>query len=176
MALPLPDQLRVELAPHLAECAAAAPQFAWIPAQNLHLTLRFLGALDGERLQALGPELAQVRAEPLQVRLGARGAFGGRRRARVVWLGLAEGVERCRELAAQVEDACRRAAMPPDDRLFRAHVTLARARGRGGLPLPDLPEPPALPPWTADRFVLFESLLGRPATVYQPVSEFPLTG
>jgi 2'-5' RNA ligase len=50
---------------------------------------------------------------------------------------------------------------------------VARSRTRGGDTLPELTAAPETADWTADQFVLYESHLGRPAAVYEPVHEFP---
>jgi 2'-5' RNA ligase len=179
VALPLPERQTAGLAPFLEKCAEVAPGFAWVPAGNLHLTLRFLGPVEPGPLAELGVRLAAIRAEPVHLALGALGTFGGRRRARVVWLGLQEGQEGCRALAAEVEAACRASGLAPEERPFRAHLTLGRSRARGGSPLPPeelLPGPLQMPAWVAGSLVLFESHLGRPSARYEPVMEFPLRG
>jgi len=159
VALPLPPGHRAALAGYLETCARLAPGLRWVPAENLHLTLRFLGATDPERLEALRVELARVRLPGFELALGGLGAFGGSS-PRVVWLGLAGGEEQARRLAEAVEAACVAAGAAPEERPFRPHLTLARARDRKPEALPGLPPPPALEPWRADRFALYESRLG----------------
>ena len=179
MALPLPEQQRTGLTPLLVKCAEAAPGFAWVPPGNLHLTLRFLGRVEPGPLAELGVRLAAIPAEPVHLALGALGTFGGRRRARVVWLGLREGQEALAALATEVEAACRASGLAPEVRPFRAHLTLGRSRARGGAHLPEqelLPDPLQPPDWVAGSLVLFESHLDRPAARYEPVMEFPLRG
>lgn len=145
-----------------------------MPPANLHLTLRFCGHLPEATLAALEQNLRGIRGEPFDVRLGALGTFGGRRRPRVVWLGLAEGLEPLREVAAGVEAACRDAGLEAEGRPYRAHLTLARALERAGAPLGELPEPPSLPAWTVSGFTLYRSRLGRGPAVYEPLERFPL--
>jgi len=116
-----------------------------------------------------------VRQEPFDLRLRGTGTFGGRGHVRVVWLGVAEGGEPLRELAAKSESACRAAGLPPEERPFRAHLTLARATQRGGANLPPLPEPPELSGWRAEGFVLYESRLGKGPAVYAPIERFRLS-
>src|SRR5207244_3542780 len=69
----------------------------------------------------------------------------------------------------------RAAGLEPEGRPFRGHVTLARARASRGNHLPELPPPPALAPWTATEFVLYESRLGRPGVLYIPLERFALS-
>lgn len=130
--------------------------------------------MDETVLEELRRQLRMVRRQPFEIALGDRGAFGSRRHARVVWLGVEAGREPLGELAAAVESACRTAGLPPEERPFRAHLTLARAVERGGSELPELPPPPRLAPWPVEEFVLYESRLGRGPAVYAPIERFEL--
>lgn len=173
LALPLPEEQRSRLAAYLEECARAAPGFRWVPAANLHLTLRFLGNLEAETLAAVQAGMTGVRGEPFTVALGELGTFGSRSAPRVVWLGVRSGLDEMARLAAAVEGAVQAAGVPGEDRPFRAHLTLARAGSRPRRP--ELPPPPVLAPWRADEMVLYESRLGRPAPAYVPLARYPLT-
>jgi 2'-5' RNA ligase len=174
VALPLPESHRAGLAPFVAAVASTAPGFRWVPAGNLHLTLRFLGPVESEPLARLSEELARVEGEPFDLELGQLGSFWRRGKAAVLWLGLAAGAVEAKRLAAAVEAACRASGLAPDERPYRAHITLARPRTRAGEAVPDLPAPPALGPWLADEFVLFESHTGRGGAVYEQVARYAL--
>lgn len=173
VALPLPDAARGQLGPFLAACEQRAPRYRWVPVENLHLTLRFLGGLDPERLARVRKALAGVEVPPFDVRLGELGTFGGRSRPRVVWLGLAQGAGEVGELAAAVSEASVVAGLEPETAPFRAHLTLARS-GDGAGRLPELPPPPAVRGWRADAFSLYQSRLGRPRAVYVPITTYEL--
>ncbi|HXM56931.1 MAG TPA: RNA 2',3'-cyclic phosphodiesterase [Candidatus Dormibacteraeota bacterium] len=172
VGLSLPDGHRQALALHLAECARLAPAYRWVEPDALHLTLRFLGHVEPGVLDAVRDGLAGIRAAPFRLALAERGTFGPRRSPRVVWLGLAEGLDACAALAAAVERACQAAGLEAEPRGFRAHVTLARARAEGDR-LGELPEPPRLAPWTVEDFVLFESRL-RQQPRYVPLERYGL--
>src|SRR5207253_5763015 len=85
VALGVPAAQRDALGRYLRECARLAPDYRWVAAEGLHLTLRFLGSVEPSRLEA---ELAKVRAAPFRLALGEPDAFGGRASPRVVWLSL----------------------------------------------------------------------------------------
>lgn len=158
-ALGLPQAHREALGAYIERCRTLAPGFRWVQADGIHLTLRFMGSLDNGQEAAVRGGLAAIRAAPYEASLGGLGTFGGRR-ASVVWVSLVAGIEATAALAAACERACRAAGLEPEDRRFRPHVTLARARSRSGEPLPELPPAPELPTWTVDELVLFESRLG----------------
>jgi 2'-5' RNA ligase len=172
VALALPGPNLAALERHLAECAREAPVYRWVEPDSLHLTLRFLGNLQPEVLERVRGELSSVRGEPFALALDGRGTFGPRTAPRVVWIGVSQGLDACAELAARVEAACGRAGLEPEPRPWRAHVTLARARGEGDL-LPPLPDPPPLAPWTVGDFALYESRL-RQQPRYVPLERYAL--
>ena len=174
VALELPEAHREALAAHLADCGRRAPGHRWVEPDSLHLTLRFLGNVEPDVLDLVRDRLAGVRGTPFRLAIGHRGVFGPRAAPRVVWIGVDEGLEDCVRLAAAVEAACRAAGLAPEEREFRAHVTLARARSEGARIPAELPAPPELPPWTARDFVLFESRL-RQLPRYVPLDRYRLT-
>lgn len=173
VALPLPPGQRERLREYLERCSIAAPALRWTPPENLHLTLRFLGPTEPDLLARLKERLGAIRLPGLELALGAPGVFGGAR-PRVVWLALERGAEEARRLARAVEAACVAAGSEPEPRPFRPHLTLARARDRRPGPLPELPPVPALEPWWADRFVLYESRLGGGPARYLELAGYPL--
>jgi 2'-5' RNA ligase len=167
--LPVPEARRKELEPYLAACAAAGPEFRWVPADNLHLTVRFIGSVERAVVEDIAGRLATRPLQGFELGLGGIGTFKRGRLVRVVSLQLSSGVEAARELAAEVEAECVRAGLTPETRPLQPHLTLARARAREGARLPPLPDPPRLDPWRAHELVLFKSQLGRAGSVYEPL-------
>ncbi len=157
---------------YLESCRAAAPAFGWVAPESLHLTLRFLGPVDPERLEALAADLRLIAVEPFPAGLDGLGAFGRPSAARVVWLGLEAGSEELVRLAAEVEAHCAAHGFEPEDRPYSPHLTLARSRARGGERLPELPPPPKLTGWTVTAFRLYRSNLSRGGPTYSVLEEF----
>ena len=138
------------------ELSAKHPGLRWVPPQNWHLTLAFLGPVPGHRLADLEARLARtaVRHGPLSLRLAGSGHFG----TRVLYVGLAGDLEPLGRLAASVAAAARRAKVAVDDRPYRPHLTLARLRGSA--PLHDVASALASyagPTWSVDQIQLMES-------------------
>jgi RNA 2',3'-cyclic 3'-phosphodiesterase len=107
------------------DCAAVR----WVREESLHMTLRFLGAVEPARLEGLVAAVGEcVNSAPFAVRLAGVELFPSPRRPRVVALGLAPA-EPLAALAAQVERGAVAAGFPAEARAFRAHVTLGRAPG-----------------------------------------------
>ncbi len=123
LGLDLPDVVDE----HLALVCGGVPGARWEPRENLHLTLRFLGELEGESQRRALEALASVRAEPFALELAGVGVFPPRGEPRVLWAGVADPGP-VTELARRIERALQRAGLPPEPRKFAAHVTLARLR------------------------------------------------
>ncbi|MHB8588178.1 MAG: RNA 2',3'-cyclic phosphodiesterase [Candidatus Dormibacteraceae bacterium] len=165
---------RKRLESYLAACAAVAPEFRWTPATNLHLTVRFIGAVEPPAVDAIAGRLNELGLRGFELGLGELGTFKRGRLVRVVWLQLRAGAEQARELAAEVEAECVRAGLEREARPFQPHLTLARARARDGAALPSIPSPPDLPPWRAGELVLYSSHLGRAGSVYERLRKLRL--
>ena len=100
-----------------------------VRAEQLHLTLRFIGEVDRGLEAPLAREIAAATAEMpgFPMRLRAAGVFPSHRRARVLWVGV-EDTPALAQLQRAVEEAVVRAGVAPDPRPFRPHVTVGRIR------------------------------------------------
>jgi 2'-5' RNA ligase len=169
--LPVPEPQREQLGRFIAECARIAPGFRWATLENLHLTVRFVGSVDRSVVEGVADALSGRLPASFELALGDVGTFGRGRAVRVVWLGLRAGADAVTGVAAQVEAECVRAGLAPEERAFQPHLTLARARGREGSSLDDLPAdlppPPQLVPWQAGELILYASRLSRSGAVYE---------
>lgn len=179
VALPCPPGLRRAISRQLAEWRPIDAPIAWIDPAGAHLTLRFLGSADSERLDALGHRLAELAdsAVPIHARPGTTGAFPNWSRPRVLWLGVESGgaIER---LAEAVEAAVREVGFDPEERAFTAHLTLGRVRGQRGIrrAVPAVrgwaPVGPAEP---IAEMVLFQSELHPTGARHVPLARYPLS-
>jgi 2'-5' RNA ligase len=106
-----------------------APELSWVDEARLHLTLKFLGEQPDERLGEIKDVLASVagRHRELVMDIGGVGAFPNFRRARVVWIGIAQE-PRLELLHHDVEVACESIGFEVEGRPFRPHLTLARVK------------------------------------------------
>lgn len=103
----------------------------WVPEENLHLTVKFLGELPDEMLPRLAEDLAAAcsRIEPFALPLDrAVVPVPQAHRARMLWSCFDDSEGRCSELASAIDDVTATYGVPPENREFRAHVTLVRAR------------------------------------------------
>jgi 2'-5' RNA ligase len=98
-----------------------------VPTENWHFTLRFLGSTEPNRRDQVIRTLEAATCGPsFTIRFSELGAFPNPGRARVLWLGVDEGVERMVQLAAIAEAAARLAGFAAESREFTPHLTLSR--------------------------------------------------
>ncbi len=138
-----------------------------VPAQNLHITLAFLGDVPPRKIEALMDNVTGVRAGALQVSLDELGYWP---KPRILWLGPVTTPAPVALLARDLRRAARTAQISVDNRDYRAHLTIARNC---------LTPPPAavmLPAviLTFSRFSLFESINSRHGVRYQALSSWEL--
>jgi 2'-5' RNA ligase len=173
--VPVPDPQRSQLGAFLEQCAAVAPEFRWSVTENLHLTVRFVGTVERNVVEAIADRLDRTAGPAMRLALGEAGTFKRSRLARVVWLGLQSGGDELKGLAARVESECRAAGLAPEARQFQPHLTLARARSRDGAHPPDLPAIPKLEPWRADELILYWSHLKKNGAEHEPIRRIRLS-
>jgi 2'-5' RNA ligase len=129
VAVNLPSEVRERLAAEQDRLRHAQADVSWVRAENIHVTLKFLGETEEKRLDRVRPALLEVArgSAPFRIRVSGLGSFGGRV-PRVVWVGVQEGAEPLSRLAKGVEAAMARLGFPQEKRGFTAHITLGRVR------------------------------------------------
>lgn len=168
--------LRHSLRERLAWMAGGLPGARWLPPENYHVTLRFIGEVPGWQAADVDTALAAIRAPGFALTLAGIGTQD--RGGRVV--SVHARVERCAaldHLHSKIETALTRSGLDRERRRFAPHVTLAR--------LDNVPEFKVAewvanhnlfrgPPATIEHFTLFSSLLGKDQALYTPEVEYPL--
>lgn len=138
VAVLLSEDLRAALAEEVNRLRSRAPGIGWVRADNVHLTLKFLGHLPPKTLERVEVGLAEAVADQQRVILvfAGLGAFPSVDRPRVIWAGVQEGAERLVELQARVEAVLVERGIPKEDRTFHPHLTLGRVKDpRQAVPL-----------------------------------------
>ena len=160
----------------LVDAMDDSPALRWVPPDNLHLTLRFIGEVQRPQAEDIARALGRIRADRFTVRLAGAGAFE-QRGGGAVWAGL-EPKAPVGALAAKVDRACQAAGCEPERRAFHPHVTIARYGRSAKRDAPSFVRRTvalASPPFEVTEFTLFESRLSRHGAHYDAVANFPLT-
>lgn len=180
VAVPLPAEVCAAVG-HVQERvrkACEGTDIRWVAPESLHVTLKFLGKVEPDRVLAVRERLAAEvpRHTVARLSLAGVGAFPSARRARVVWLGVRDGVQDLALVAAAMDRALEALDFAAEDRSFSAHLTLGRVRAprRGA----DLSEALATVgaaeagAWSPPVLVLFESRLGPAGAVHRALAEY----
>jgi 2'-5' RNA ligase len=127
IAIELAKEIQTGLDRVLSLLRPAAKAVRWVPAGNIHLTLKFLGDTPVDKIElvkgALEDETRQQKRFTIQV--GTLGAFPNLRRPRVIWVGVQAPADLA-NLAARLEKATAALGFPPEERPFSPHLTLGR--------------------------------------------------
>lgn len=178
-AVPVSDDVRALMGDIQDALAPRGWRVKWVRPELAHLTLKFYGNIETDRLPELSSCLAHVASSshPPRMRTTTIGAFPSDTRPRVLWLGLAGDVEPLAALATQVEDASVGYGKP-ENRPFAPHVTLARLRDGAAASTDFAAAASALHlapvSFAIDRLQLIRSALGPDGPAYTPIGEWRL--
>jgi len=171
-----PDEVLDAVAEVVAAGEPVGRALRWCPPDQWHLTLQFLGPVP--RLTPVVGALARATGdrEAFPFRLGGAGAFPTPNRARVVWVGAAEGRDDIVALAGAVAAALGPVGHETEGRPFRPHLALARLRepGNFGPVLAAIGSAPVGEAFTVGEVVLYESRLSAQGPTYSVLERFPL--
>jgi RNA 2',3'-cyclic 3'-phosphodiesterase len=180
LAIELSDEIRGKLAAlqETFQREGLTRGFRWVPAANLHLTLRFFGEIEPADVVVVEQAMRFVAEATAPLRLTCRGlgCFPNAFRPRVLWAGVQDEGD-LGDFSGRLIEATRSLGQPPDDREFNPHVTLARIREGAWKREEAMAD--ALAPygnetfggWRPRRVVLMES---KPGPEYEVRAEAPL--
>ena len=135
IAVDIPQDIKMDLDRLISGYRNESKGIRWVRAQNLHLTLRFLGDVDENTIPALA-ESIKVNLDsikPFDLALSGLGGFPNLKKPRVIWVGTDDPENMLGELALRVETACREAGFGKSDKKFSAHLTIGRVKFPQGL-------------------------------------------
>jgi RNA 2',3'-cyclic 3'-phosphodiesterase len=170
-AIEIPEAMRLRLSLLRTPISGAK----WVQPEDMHVTLRFAGDIDGRTADEFADLLAGASVAPFTLSIVGGGAFGGRD-PRVLWAGVTAGPE-MEALYRANERAARAVGLEPNPRDFRPHVTLARMRRARQTEVArflaengDL----RLDPFQVTRFVLLSARPGSGGPPYVVEAAYPL--
>jgi RNA 2',3'-cyclic 3'-phosphodiesterase len=172
VAIDLPEEVRNTI----ADIGRELPGARRVPREQLHLTLRFIGEVDDGTFKAVRTALAEVKGTSFPLALGGVGHFPPGRHPRVLWVGVAES-STLLELQRGVELALTGVGIPPEERRFSPHLTLARLKDTPPGPVAALEErfrDFGAGPFTVTEFHLYSSALTRAGAIHTREGTYPL--
>ncbi|WP_205625025.1 RNA 2',3'-cyclic phosphodiesterase [Geminicoccus roseus] len=171
MAIDLPE----DIADQVDRLCVGLPDVRWTDADDLHITLRFIGEVDEPTYEEIGEALAHVTAPPFELQLRDIGHFPPRGDPTTLWIGVAPS-EGLNSLKRRVDRQLASLGVAAEQRKFQPHLTIARIRG--GLPenrLGSFLKRLSLyrsEPFVVTGFTLYSSLLRTDGAIHTPEATY----
>jgi 2'-5' RNA ligase len=165
IAVPIPDAVTRFLKSTRTALDQAGLNIRWVPVENIHLTLKFLGDMDAARVDAVAERIDAAAGAngPFELIAGGVGGFPNLRSFRVLWVGVDDDTRQLEMLQRDVESELETLGIKKERRRFHPHLTLARTRQRmdgGQFGLLDASRAQhGSEPFRVDRICLFASVL-----------------
>ncbi len=130
IAVHVPETVRESIGGFLSPLKRLDADVKWVRAESLHLTLKFLGDVQAERMDAVfeAVQKAAAGSTAFDAALGETGCFPNAKRPSVLWIGVRQGATELFRLAESVESALEPLGFAREKRLFLGHLTLGRVR------------------------------------------------
>lgn len=135
IAVEVPDAVKNQVAELENRLKGTGTDIKWVEPGNIHITLKFLGNVEMDRLavirEGLGEALDSIR--PFALRLGRVGAFPDMNRPRVFWVSVTEGRDELTAMQQGIETELHARGFVREERPFSPHLTIGRVRSPRGL-------------------------------------------
>jgi 2'-5' RNA ligase len=130
IAVHIPDSIRQDIGTFIGRLKRFDADVKWVRPESMHLTLKFLGNIESERLDAIdgAVENAAVGKQTFDLALAGTGAFPNPKRPNVLWIGARQGAEAFATLAGSVESELAELGFEREKRPFSVHLTIGRVR------------------------------------------------
>ena len=134
IAIEIPDTVKKEIGEAADMLRKYDADIKWVNAQNLHITLKFLGNTPEEAVPEISESLLSAVSpfRPFYIKISGTGVFPSRKSPRVIWIGVENG-ESLPRLAADIDRSLSLLGYKKEEREFRPHLTLGRVRSRKGM-------------------------------------------
>jgi 2'-5' RNA ligase len=153
------------------------PGARWVALDQLHLTVRFIGEVDGALFLDIKNTLEEVSISPFDIQLKGVGHFPPRGAPRVIWVGL-EKSEPMQLLRKKIDGALLKIGLEPEGRKFSPHITLARLKNTPLQKVADFLSANGLfsqEPFQIDDFKLYSSTLTPKGAIHKVERVYSLT-
>ena len=131
-AVELPQEVHARLEDHVSRLRKEVPDVAasWSRVENIHLTLKFFGNVEVNRIQRISEAAERVGKQfsTFQIYVGETGVFPRPSRAQVLWIGVSDPSGQLTVLQDRFENECAAEGFAKEDRAYRPHLTSARLR------------------------------------------------
>ena len=172
IAVDLPDTIKK----NLETMFFGIPGARWVASDQIHLTVRFIGDVDGALFLDIKNTLEEVNILPFDLQLKGVGHFPPRGTPRVLWVGL-EKNEPLQLLRKKIDSTLLKIGLEPERRKFSPHITLARLKNTPLQKIANFLSGNGLfsqEPFQVDDFKLYSSTLTPKGAIHKVEKVYPL--
>lgn len=151
------------------------PGITWTKSANLHITLKFLGEIEAEKIDQLEEIIRKslFGVSRFKIRFANTGLFPDRNHPRIYWIGIENESGNLQKISEKIEIECRKYGFAAEKRKFHPHLTIARIRKpikEKNFPAYDF-EPIE---FEVSEITIFESLLSSAGSTYFSLGDIPI--
>ncbi len=160
----------------ISELKKSKADVKWITENQMHITLKFLGNIDKERIQNISGVLDEISRNfnAFDIQFSKLDAFPNMKRPRVIWLGVKKGADLIKLLNEKIEKEFEKLGFQKEKREYKTHLTLGRVKSLKNITsLAGSIDKIAFQPTDEtkiDRLILFQSTLTPKGAIYAPLS------
>ncbi|MEA2735786.1 MAG: 2,3-cyclic 3-phosphodiesterase, partial [Humisphaera sp.] len=179
LAIELPEDVRDHLLVARRRLETGLPKIAYTKPENLHLTLKFLGEVEKKRVDAITESLSKISTQRMELQAAGIDCFPARGPIRIVTAAMSGTLPPLRALVDNIEQRCRFLGFEKEQRAYKPHVTLGRARPVLSAKFRQLAADATVDLWPGPtfapaEFVLMDSQLSPEGSKYTTVARFPI--
>jgi 2'-5' RNA ligase len=179
LAIELSQEVRSHLVQVRQRLEGALPKISYTRVDNLHLTLKFLGDAEPKQADEITRSLELIKPSPIELAAARLECFPNRGPIRIVTAALEGTLPALRALVEGIEQRCRFLGFEREQRAYRPHVTIGRARPVLSAKFRQTADEAAADLWPGPTFapasfVLMNSQLTPQGSIYTPVAHFPI--
>lgn len=173
IAIDFPDTVKEQI----ADICFGIQNARWVPFDQIHLTLRFIGEVDKAAFEEIKSVLQTLHAEKFELSLKGAGYFPPRKDPRVLWIGIKKSDPLIR-LFNRIERLLKLIGLEPEKRKFHPHVTIARIKDKIHISkiMPFIAQNSlfSVPNIPIDEFFLYSSKLNRDGAIHHMEATYRL--
>ena len=155
------------------ELKKSGADIKWVDPKNLHVTLKFLGETDEEKVIKIKFALDEIASlqKSFEINISELGAFPNMRSPRIIWIGIDKGARELSRLALYIEEKLSSCGFEKEKKAFSSHITIGRARStlnqialKEKMPAISIPDVDAC---LINRVTLYKSTLSSSGPTYE---------
>ena len=131
IAIALPQEIKIGLEQYIRSLRKISPDIRWVRAENIHITLKFLGEIEQDLLDKVEFSLKSISEvfQPFYIYLKGSGSFPNEKRPRIIWVGI-EALQNnlLLKIYNWIENRLETLGIKKEQRKYTPHLTIGRIK------------------------------------------------